>query len=263
MSLHPLDDLAITSQLFHVRKTQPGIAMEADTVDGTLPVADDVALGYRYYPAPGRPIIIFWHGNGEMVADYDLLAPLYRLAGAALLVIDYRGYGWSSGTPLTSRLLPDALAALDALPAVLAAHGAAQAPLFMKGRSLGSAPAIYLAQQRPARLRGLLLDSAFADAPSLFRRLGIGLPDALMHDPALPLNNVAKLATVPLPLLVLHGSADTLIPPEQGQALYAAAPTTDKMLVLIPGGQHNDLLLRDTGKYFGAVKTFIERHAGN
>lgn len=256
MTPHPLDHPEITSRLFHVRKTLPHHHTSPNTFDGTLPIADGIALGYRYHHAPDQPIIVFFHGNGEIAADYDLLAPLYRAAGAALCIVDYRGYGWSSGVPLTTQLLPDALRAFERLPAALREHGVTNPQWIVKGRSLGSAPAIYLASQQPENLRGLIIESGYADAPSLFRVLGITLPAGLAHETPLPLFNAQRMQQIALPLLVLHGAADTLIPPDQGQALYDASPAAHKRLVLLPNAGHNDIL-HDVGLYFGAIKTFL------
>jgi alpha-beta hydrolase superfamily lysophospholipase len=262
MTIHPLDAPQITSNLFYPRPAAPAKHPAPNTFDGTIPVAEGIVLGYRYFHAPDKPVIVYFHGNGEIASDYDLIAPIYQQAGAGLLVIDYRGYGWSTGTPLTSQLLPDALKALGAVPTILQQHGAKNPPLFIKGRSLGSAPAVYLALMQPDMLRGLMLDSAYADAPSLFRRLGIALPDKIQDDIALPLYNVQKMQQIHLPLLVLHGENDTLIPAAQGQALYDASPATDKRLVLISRAGHNDVMVRDIATYFGAVREFVQKFAG-
>jgi alpha-beta hydrolase superfamily lysophospholipase len=261
MATHPLDDIGITSRLFYPRSASSGKSAVRDTFDGTIPVEDGVVLGYRYFHASGKPVIVFWHGNGEIAEDYDMIAASYRNAGAGLFVLDYRGYGWSTGTPLTTKMLPDALKALDAIPEILKQHGAENAALFIKGRSLGSAPAIYCAAQKPDLLKGIILESGFADAPSLFRRLGITVPEELLNDPALPLNNATRLETVDLPLLVIHGENDTLIPVHHGQELFEASPAEDKALVIIRRAGHNDVLIRDTAKYFGAVQAFIEEHS--
>jgi hypothetical protein len=257
---HPLDHITITSNLFYPRKTPMGQMLPDDAYDGQITVADGIAVGYRFYTAPKLPVLVFFHGNGEIASDYDMVAPFYRLAGLALLVLDYRGYGWSDGYPLTTRLLPDALAAVDALPAVLAQHDADTVPLFLKGRSLGSAPAVYCAQQRPQQFKGLILESGFADVPSLFGRLGILIPSGLLQSETLPLSNTEKLKNVTLPLLVIHGENDTLLPLHHGQALYAAAPSTAKRMVVIPNGGHNDLIMRDTAAYFGSIKEFVEKY---
>lgn len=254
---HPIDDPQILQNLFFVRKTLP----RDDGLDGRIPVAEGIELGYRFYPrSSGSPVLLYWHGNGEIASDYDPIVPFYHAAGVSFLVVDYRGYGWSSGYPLASTMLSDASAVLQALPNVLAQYDAADAPLFVKGRSLGSAPAAHLAQQHADQLRGVIIESGYADTPSLFRRLNIPVPEALLRDARLPLNNAAKIAQTRLPLLVIHGAADTLLPAEHGRALYDAHPgdASSKRLLIIDGAGHNDVMTRDIASYFDAVRRFVQ-----
>lgn len=255
-----LDNPMITGMLFYPRAAAQGTSRLPGTVDGRVVVAQDVAIGYRlFHPAPEQAtnyLIIFFHGNGEVAADYDDIAPLFFKIGAALLAVDYRGYGWSTGSPLTTALLPDAEAVFKALPEILQPVGLEALPRFVMGRSLGSAPAVHLAAQFPQALRGLIVESGFADAPSLFRRLGI-LTQAHRH-PDYPFNNAEKVKNIHLPLLVIHGERDTLLPVEHGQQLYDASPSDQRMIVRIPGAGHNDILLY-SDVYFAALKQFMER----
>lgn len=260
---HPMDDLEILHNLFHVRKTQPHTHPDKDNVrDGHIKVDDDVQLGYRLYLHTSiAPILLYFHGNGEIASDYEGIASFYNLSGVSLLVVDYRGYGWSTGTPLTTRLLPDAEIVLEKLPDVLTEQGIMPGrPLFVKGRSLGSAPAIYLAKRHADVINGLIIESGYADAPSLFRRLGIDIPDQLAEDDTLPVNNVGKMRAIDLPLLVIHGAVDTLIPVIHGRDLYDASPSPHKALLIIEGAGHNNLLVAGTAKYFDTLKRFIEAY---
>ena len=257
-----LDSPPITAQVFHPRPTAQHSSNVEGALDGTIPVEDDIVIGYRLYPhTPTAPLLLFFHGNGEVAADYDLLAPMFAETGVSALIVDYRGYGWSTGKPLVSRMLPDAAATLDALPGILTETDInTDVPLFVMGRSLGSAPAVYLAHQSPNRFRGLIVESGFADAPSLFGRLGIIIPDHLLENVNLPLNNEGKLADVPLPLLVIHGERDQVIPVDHGQRLFDAAQTDDKTLLRVPNVGHNDLLARARSQYMDALQTFVADH---
>lgn len=270
MSQHPLDKPEVVDNLFYPRRATMGQSTP-DLVfyDGLIPVDDeaDIAIGYRLYPHPDEasetiPLILFFHGNGEIAPDYDNMADAYHTSGVSLLIVDYRGYGWSTGKTLTSTMLSDAAVALEAIPDMLAEHGLnTDIPLFVKGRSLGSAPAIYLAQQFPKTFKGLILDSAYADAPSLFRRMGISL-DTYQDDDALPINNLRKMKVVNLPLLVIHGEQDALIPVQHGLDLYAASPSTEKTLLTIPRAGHNNILLFAMREYFDALTVFVAKFAG-
>lgn len=258
-----LDSTVITSQIFFVRKTPQPLADSRLVFNGVIPVTEQVGLGYRYYQSPHRdaPVILMFHGNGEIVTDYDTLAPFYHVAGASLLVVDYRGYGWSGGVPLVTQMLPDALKIVDAVPDLMAQYGTPNANLFVKGRSLGSAPAIYAAYRRPHMFRGLIIESGFADAPSVFRQIGHSLRPLLPTDDALPLYNARKLKHVHTPLLIIHAQRDTIIPVTHASELYDASPATDKTLTIIEKAGHNDMLIVNAARYFDAIRQFLQRNA--
>ena len=263
MMTHPLDDPQIVNNLFFPRKASTGNFTDVDDIhDGLIKIDDDVQLGYRMYQLnSSAPVILYFHGNGEVATDYQSIAPLYHTAGVSLLIVDYRGYGWSTGTPLTTRMLPDAQIVLDKIDDVYKECGIVPGrPLFVKGRSLGSAPAIYLAQQYPDKFKGLIVESGYAAAPSLFARLGIQIPDNVEDDDTLPLYNARKMKDVKLPLLVIHGAIDTLIPVTNGQEIYDASPVEDKELHIIPGAGHNNLLFAGIDSYFAKVKDFVANH---
>lgn len=252
-----LDHPAILPYLFHPRRAKPGTSRLPNVTDGSVPITDDISLGYRLYRhESGKPVIVYFHGNGEIAPDYDHVAGEFRRAGASLIVMDYRGYGWSTGTPLASAILPDAHRAADALPGILAEAGLVHPPLFLMGRSLGSAPAIDLAAQHPDRYKGLIIESGFAEILSVLTRMGLSLP-AMKQVPA-PFGNVHKLAKVALPLLVIHGEHDQLIPVSHGQTLYDASPAEDKRLLRIPYAGHNDIMMVATDDYFAAIRDFMQ-----
>jgi pimeloyl-ACP methyl ester carboxylesterase len=256
---HPLDSTLILENLFYPRQDDFNPNANPDYRDGRLKVEADVSLGYRWYLQPAAPaVLLYFHGNGEIASDCDWLAPFYARCGLSLLVVDYRGYGWSDGSPLTSTLLPDAEQILLGLPSLLEEQGLAKdTPLFIKGRSLGSACAIYLAYKYPEHFHGLILDSAYADTPSLFKRLNIPVPHELLDDESLPLNNAHKLAKVSLPSLILHGENDTVFPLEHATALYRACTNPRKQLVIIHGAGHNDIQVIDMELYFSSIRNFV------
>ncbi len=181
---------------------------------------------------------------------------MYHDIGASLLVIDYRGYGWSTGKPLISTLLPDAEAALEAVPGILEKAGVKTEVWIIKGRSLGSTPAVHLAHEYPERFKGLVIESGMADLPSLFRRMGDML--SKLSGAELPFKNAEKMKGVNLPLLVIHGENDTLLPVENGQRIYDASPSTNKKILRIPHAGHNDILFVGMQRYFKAMSDFVQ-----
>ncbi len=262
MSNHPLDRPEVIQNLFYPRKSKMSNNTGDSIKDGRVTVDEEVEIGYRLYiKHSSAPVLLYFHGNGEIASDYDSIASYYHNAGVSLLVVDYRGYGWSTGTPLATKLLPDAQKVLDSIDSILSDSGVIPGrALFLKGRSLGSAPAIYLAMANPDKLQGLIVESGYADAPSLFRRLGITIPDDVQDDPALPINNDEKMKKVTIPTLVIHGERDMLIPVHHGQTLYENAAAEEKDLVIISGAGHNNILFMDVSRYFDAIKKFVENH---
>jgi pimeloyl-ACP methyl ester carboxylesterase len=257
MSLSLFDNPVIHSALFHPRPARPGYSSLSTVRDGVIPVEDGVELGYRLYVhAPAAPVILYFHGNGEIASDHDMFAPRYRNAGASLLVVDYRGYGWSTGTPRVSALLSDAEIVVSAVPPIVQEAGLSDHALFVMGRSLGSASAIHAAYTYPERFRGMIIESGFSNAPRLLSNLGIpaGLVGAILPD---PVGNEHKLSTLTQPLLVIHGERDTLLPIRNAEELIAASASVDKRFERIPGAGHNDLTFFGMAQYFGAIATFL------
>jgi alpha-beta hydrolase superfamily lysophospholipase len=252
-----IDNPLILTILFHPRSAVPLASPTAGKTDGYFSVDDTVRLGYRFYRQPeDRVVILYFHGNGEIAADHDGIASLYHQIGASLLVVDYRGYGWSTGAPLVSTLLPDVEGIPDQLSDVLRSETGAKAPLFVMGRSLGSACAIHLAHKNPDTFKGLILESGFGDVQPLLSRLGLPLGPLkkFVQD---PIANVSKMGDIRLPTLIIHGERDNLIPISNGETLYDACPAEGKRLVRIPGAGHNDLLFVGRNQYFTSIQDFI------
>ena len=141
-------------------------------VDGhPVEVEPGVNVGGRLYPATDEaPAILYFHGNGEIAADYDGIAPLYTRLGITLLVMDYRGYGRSDGTPTAGNLLADAVATFDAVGHIFEKNDLTPARLYVMGRSLGSAAAIEVALHAGEQLAGLIVESGFSDTFALLAR---------------------------------------------------------------------------------------------
>lgn len=224
--------------------------------DLLLPVAPGVRLHARLHPAGAAVAhIVLFHGNGEVVSDYDDLAALFARAGAALSIIDYRGYGRSEGAPTLRALLADARPAYEGVRAALAPP----LPVVIMGRSLGSACAAELSASLPEPPAGVIFESGFSDVGRFAVRRGLS-PHLVTAEDAGTLGPLHKLARSRAPLLVLHGEKDDLIPASEGRAAYDASGAADKQIALIPGRGHNDLALHPL--YWEAMSAFLQRIAG-
>jgi alpha-beta hydrolase superfamily lysophospholipase len=256
MSDNLLDHPTVLQVLFHPR---PDLGFEPSGEGAysiSVEVEPGISVGGRLYAAgENAPAILFFHGNGEIAADYDNIAPLYRQLGTTLLVMDYRGYGRSDGRPTGSNLLTDAVTIFEAAEEIFAEHGLSPAQVYVMGRSLGSASAIEVAGQAGHRLAGLIVESGFGDTFTLVARLGGPTLDA--DDAEQGFGNASKISRITVPTLIIHGEADYLIPASDGQTLYDRSSASDKRLILIPGAGHNDLMLVGMEQYFRAISGFI------
>jgi hypothetical protein len=257
-----LDRPEVLMFLFHPRRDCSGpkpISNEASpsvpgTADFLVPVDDGVVVGVRLHiGAHGHPNILFFHGNGEIAADYDELGPIYNRIGINFLAADYRGYGCSTGTPTITAMMRDCHTIFSHVTEWLDRHGF-QGPLIVMGRSLGSASAIELAHAHPDRVSGLIIESGFAYVAPLLRRLGID-PAAVgfRDDEESTFRHIEKIGSWRKSLLVIHGEYDQIIPFSDGQALFDACPSLSKHLLRIQGADHNNLFLRGLDDYLAAV----------
>jgi pimeloyl-ACP methyl ester carboxylesterase len=213
-------------------------APPAGAADLLLPVGPGVRLHVRAHAAAGaRVLVVHFHGNGEVNADLDPLAPLFARVGARLVAVDYRGYGRSEGRPTLRDVMADGLAVV---PPILAALGS-DLPLVLHGRSLGCAPAVEAARGLGDRVAGLIIEAGYSDLAALVRRRGLPVPPITPADEA-AFGILPRLRAVRAPLLILHGRADDQISPREAEAAKSAAGARDKRLVLVRKAAHGDLL---------------------
>lgn len=200
----------------------------------------------RHAARSSRLEVLLFHGNGEVVADYDESAAAFLAAGASLSVVDYRGYGQSSGTPSLRTLISDSHAVVRAI--------GGERPLVVMGRSLGSAAATEL-YGAGAPLAGVILESGFVDLAGLVGRRGMESPARFSPEELSVFDHTPKLHRGSVPLLVLHGEDDDVISVDEARKAYAEAASREKTLVTIPGHGHNDISA--SPRYFPAIATFL------
>ena len=207
---------------------------------------------YRQLPRRGVSLLLF-HGNGEVVADYDSLAGRFFDCGVDLAVVDYRGYGRSRGIPTLRNALADAPLIVKAL------KDAGADSVIVMGRSLGSACAAELYQAPPEFVLGFIWESGAADLRSLVRRRGMAPPVQFSEEDLATFEPCRKLARGNRPLLVIHGEEDSLIDLTEARQAFAAAAAAaaEKKLCLIPDHGHNDLAYSPL--YWESISAFVRR----
>ena len=222
--------------------------------DVRFPASDGVMLHGWLVPAPGARVTLVWfHGNAGNIGDrVHNIGLLHRVLGANVFIFDYRGYGQSQGSladlseEATYRDGKGALAYLRARPDVSATR------LVYFGRSLGAAVAVELARAQPPA--GLILETAFTTLEDVAR----------VHYPFVPLwflrtkyESLRKIPEVRVPLLILHGDRDEVVPLEQAKRLYAAA-NEPKQLYVVRGAEHNNTYVIGGAAYFDVWSRFLK-----
>jgi alpha-beta hydrolase superfamily lysophospholipase len=221
-------------------------------------VEQDVKIGSRLYlTTQSAPTILFFHGNGEIVADYHNLGSLYNQTGLNFWAVDYRGYGRSSGQPTCTTMMRDCHVIFDFVQNWLKEHSYSGA-LIVMGRSLGSASALELAANYQNQIDGLIIESGFAYTTPLLRLLGVNV-DALGLTEEKGLQNLEHMRAYDNPTLIIHAERDHIIPFAEGQALYDACPAADKTLLNIPNANHNNIFQHGMSEYLAAVKTLANK----
>jgi len=227
----------------------------ANSTDHLIRVGKDVAISCRFHVhSQGSPSILFFHGNGEVVSDYDYIAPFYNELGINMLVADYRGYGSSGGTPTFTNMVADAHSIFEGFGHILR-QGQYSVDLFVMGRSLGSIPAVELAFHYGEQIKGLIIESGIGSMGRMMNRLGFSMESLGITNEEFP--NLPKIRAITVPTLVIHGEYDAIAPLAGAKELFEQAAAERKRMVIVPGAGHNDLLALGIEPYFEAIRDFV------
>jgi pimeloyl-ACP methyl ester carboxylesterase len=244
--------LTFRKMLYPAPPPRPFVAAGVPTIDLLeLRASDGVAVHAAFVaPPPGARTVVFFHGNGEQIADSVPLARDLAQRGFGVALVEYRGYGPSSGpTPTETGIYLDAEAVLDAL----AARGIAPAGVTLWGTSLGSGVAAEMA--RRGRGAALVLVTPYTSVPAVASRIAPFLPTRLCV--ADHFDTLAKAADIRVPTLVIHGDRDEVIPYDMGELL--ARTIVGARFISVPGGHHNDLFDRDGVRLMNEIDAHARR----
>lgn len=194
-----------------------------------LETEDGLRLAAAWRPGSrAKPTILFFHGNGDSLSGAETATRAVADDGYGVLLVEYRGYAGNPGSPSEQGFYRDGRAART----WLAQHGIAPGCVVVVGNSIGSGVATEVAAGAP--VAGLVLVSGFTSLPDVVAPLYPWLPVRLLLRDRF--DNRAKIARVNAPILLLHGTADSLIPARHSVALAGAARNT--RLALVPGVGH-------------------------
>jgi uncharacterized protein len=212
-----------------------------------LSTPDGARLVAWYAPAPpGRPTLLYFHGNGGGLSGRAMRFQRYQNARFGLLMLSWRGYSGSTGTPSEKSNYADARLAYESL----IARGLKPSDIIVYGESLGSGVATHLASEMP--VAGVILDAPFTSIADV----GAG------QYPFLPVrwlmteryDSASRIARVSAPLLIMHGERDRVVPVAMGRRLHELA-REPKRIILFRDGDHIDL---DTFGAVDKVRAWIE-----
>jgi uncharacterized protein len=220
---------------------------------GIVPIAVVTATGrneawfmppFKRRQGERRPLVIFFHGNGEVIDYLPEQAEGFREMGMGVLLVEYPGFGRSSGNPTESSITETAVAAYDA---VLKREEVDSERIVLFGRSLGGGAACAVAARRPSA--ALILQSAFTSTRPFAR--GFLVPGFLVRD---VFDSGKVVAAYRQPILLFHGSNDTIVPPEHSRELLRLAPRA--RLVEFRCG-HNDFP-PDWREFYRIIAVFLK-----
>ncbi len=210
-------------------------------------------LGVEAWLLPGRgvspqrpgPLVIFAHGNGELTDDWPPQLQPYRDAGLSVLLVEYRGYGRSPGTPGQRGIVEDFVAAYDA---VVARREIDPRRVVLHGRSIGGGVLVQLAARRPPA--ALVLESTFTSLTAMAR--GYLVPTLLLRH---PFRSDRVLTALDVPALILHGTRDDIIPVVHARRLAKIARRAELVEF---DARHNDFP-PDEEAYWRTIRSFLHR----
>lgn len=240
-----------------------GAVPSVNTGDSDTPPSPPLARGGARKSVPVPPlnkgglggVVLYLHGNGSNVGANVEHANRFHRLGLSVFLIDYRGYGNSQGDfPSESQVYEDAQLAWDYL---VKQRGIHPSQIYIYGHSLGGAVAIDLAVRHP-EAAGLIVEGSFTSVRAmvdfqkpLFSMFPI---DVLLTQ---RFDSLSKVDRLQMPVLFIHGSADSVVPTQMSKKLFDAAPEP-KQLYIVPDGGHNNSAQIGGAQYLLRVRQFLD-----
>lgn len=219
-----------------------------DYEDVSLEADGEVTLHGWFIGGSSPRVLLFFHGNAGNISHRLPSIRQFHELGLSVLIVDYRGYGASSGEPGEAGMYRDAEAAWRYLTAT---RNVVPDDIVVFGRSLGGSVAARLAaQERPG---ALIVESAFTSVPDVAQEAYPWLPARWLS--RMRHSTREFLKDVRCPVLVVHGRSDSIVPFHHGERLFEAANEPRTFLAL--DGGHNDAFVRDETNYLAGVRSFL------
>jgi hypothetical protein len=195
-------------------------------------------------PETPAPLAMFFHGNAELMDHQSGIVDLYQRLGVSVLMVEYRGYGHSEGSPSQAHIMEDSLAVMEQ---VIKRDDVDASKLTLHGRSIGGGLASQVALKSPPR--ALIVESTGTSVAGMAMKYGV--PPFLVRS---PLNTREAFTQLDLPILIMHGKDDEIFPVSHAHRLDDAGKQTTLVLFnashnTLPSGSEIDLYERSVGKH--------------
>ncbi|MBY9009035.1 MAG: alpha/beta fold hydrolase [Candidatus Lokiarchaeota archaeon] len=255
-----IDNPTISNIVFYPRKTKIPEKLESNTKVLKFDIDDDISIGGFFFGAKKEyPTILLFHGNGEVAFDYQYISHMFLNCNVNLAVVDFRGYGFSSGEPYYTSMIIDAIPIYNAIRQWIKEMNYLDS-IFVQGRSLGSVCAAEIGAHNPPKLRGIIFESGFASIFNIMTNLFRVQSPYLTPDSLKEYSNDTRVQKFKVPTLIIHGTSDWIIPYSESQLLYQNLPNSvEKKLVLIKEAGHNNILSFKQD-YFLPLSDFVQKY---
>ncbi len=235
---------------FPLQKLDPSeqLAPNSRATELTIRTSDSVDLNALFFDNQSKYLVLYFHGNGGSLQGWRWVNQDIQRLGANLLIIDYRGYGKSGGTPSEIGVYLDAKAAYQEAKRL----GYPDSLIILYGRSLGSGVAVDLAQD--LSVKALVLETPYSSIRDIvYDKFWFMLP--WLYFPY-DFNSCEKVSRLRAPTILIHGTADQTIPFGYGQKLSECFGPRIHTFVTIPGGHHGDL--SRFPQYWTSLESFLQ-----
>ena len=237
----------------------PSCPQEAEDV--SFEVDQDVSLTCRFYlSANDAPTLLYFYGGNESISSVEGIATGYNRCGVNVLVVSYRGYDLSTGTPSVETMFEDTKKLCSLIPDWLSQKNYSGS-LFVLGRSLGSVCAMEVVLNCDDLIKGMIIESGFSSTLQYLAALGIDT-DKLEITEDDGFNIIAKIEQIEIPTMILHGARDHLVAIDQAEDLQAFCGARSKQFFVIPGAERDTFVETAGPLYFQTMKKFIDTICG-
>lgn len=225
----------------------PKFRLNPELPGGHMVTASAERTAYGYYAKAGKRLVVFFHGNGEVMGSMQGLAAHMLKQGLSVLMIEYPGYGFASAYKTSEANIYEDSALLLKLMREKFSHAAADTVLW--GFSIGSGVAVEMAKRKLGD-KIILMAPFTSVADAAEHHTFFGARWLIVDD----FNNKAKASQINCPALVVHGERDSIIPFRMGEEL--ARLIWGAKFIAVAGADHNDLFEHLTAAHWQTIRDF-------